>query len=94
MEPVTAQGSRDMRVVIGYYDDADPANASVGPGPPPVLPAPEKILDSEVFLLPKDYTQAQLVAAVRGEGAASRDAATRATTMNSQFPVGSTLSIP
>lgn len=94
-EPVVkASGSTKIQVIVWYYDDADAANATVGPGPPPVPPAPNKILHSASQFFDGAASRQEIQDWVRREGAAARAAATNAATINSTFAVGSTIAIP
>ena|ERR1044072_8089382 len=91
-EPVAKDGGTNLQVVVWYYDDANPANSGVGPGPPPVPPS--VVLHSAYFTIPREYTQAQIAQRIRTEGAAAREAIADASAINSSFPVGSTINIP
>lgn len=94
-EPVTkASGSTKIQVIVWFYDDSDPANSGVGPGPPPVPPGPTKILHSAAQYFAGNTQTSEIQAWVRREGADARAAATAASSINTAFPVGTTVAIP
>lgn len=91
-ETVTKSNTLDLEMVVQYYDDADPANAGVGPGPP--VKPPAVILHGKVFLIDHNWKQAEVLDLIRAEGQQARAAINTAAAINSQFPKGSTLAIP
>lgn len=81
-----------LEVTIWYYDDADPANAGVTAGPPPVPPT--NIVWAKTWDLPIGTTTAQLQAAVIQEGQKARSWKQAEATADVSVPRGTNITIP
>lgn len=88
---VAAISPNQILLDLSYYDDTAPGNDNVGPPP---QTAPASVLWSTSLAVSADSTNAQLRAAIIAQGQALHAAYDKASTLNSQFPAGSTLAIP